>query len=48
MTALSPAVELTRELLRCPSVTPEDAGALDVLERALNAAGFACDAQNLP
>ncbi len=42
MTALSPAVELTRELLRCPSVTPEDAGALDVLERALNAAGFAC------
>ena len=42
MTALSPAVELTRDLLRCPSVTPEDAGALDVLERALNAAGFAC------
>ena len=38
---LSPAVALTRELLRCPSVTPADAGALDVLERALNAAGFA-------
>ncbi len=42
MTALSPAVALTRELLRCPSVTPLDAGALDVLERTLKAAGFAC------
>jgi succinyl-diaminopimelate desuccinylase len=43
MTALSPAVALTRELLRCPSVTPLDAGALDVLERRLTAAGFACE-----
>jgi len=43
MTAFSAAVELTRELLRCPSVTPEDAGALDVLQRALNAGGFACE-----
>jgi succinyl-diaminopimelate desuccinylase len=42
MTALSPAVALTRELLRCPSVTPADAGALDVLERALASAGFVC------
>jgi len=42
MTPLSPAVALTRELLRCPSVTPVDAGALDVLERTLKAAGFVC------
>jgi succinyl-diaminopimelate desuccinylase len=42
MTALSPAVALTRELLRCASVTPADAGALDVVERSLKAAGFAC------
>ncbi len=42
MTALSPAVALTRELLRCPSVTPVDAGALEVLERMLRSAGFAC------
>jgi succinyl-diaminopimelate desuccinylase len=37
---LSPAVSLTRDLIRCPSVTPADAGALDVLERALKSAGF--------
>src|SRR5690349_980417 len=35
-------VELTRQLVRCPSVTPEDAGALDVLQRALEPLGFAC------
>lgn len=36
----SRAIALTRELIRCPSVTPADAGALDVVERALKAAGF--------
>jgi succinyl-diaminopimelate desuccinylase len=36
------AVELTRDLIRCPSVTPEDAGALDVLQRALESLGFVC------
>ena len=35
-------VELTRDLIRCPSVTPIDAGALDVLQRALEAIGFTC------
>ena len=35
-------VELARDLIRCPSVTPEDAGALDVLERALAKGGFHC------
>jgi succinyl-diaminopimelate desuccinylase len=38
--SLSPAVSLTRDLIRCPSVTPVDAGALDVVERTLKAAGF--------
>ncbi len=43
MTELSESpVELARDLIRCPSVTPTDAGALDVLERALNRAGFEC------
>lgn len=37
---LPPALSLTRDLIRCPSVTPADAGALGVLERALKAAGF--------
>ena len=35
-------VELARGLIRCPSVTPLDAGALDVLERALKRGGFEC------
>jgi len=35
-------VELARDLLRCPSVTPADAGALGVLAAALEPLGFAC------
>ncbi len=41
MSIISP-VELARALIRCPSVTPQDAGALEVLETALAPAGFAC------
>jgi succinyl-diaminopimelate desuccinylase len=33
---------LARALIRCPSVTPADAGALDVLEAALAGLGFIC------
>ena len=35
-------VDLTARLIRCASVTPEDAGALDVVADALEEAGFAC------
>lgn len=35
-------VVLTQELVRCPSITPNDAGALDVLEAALSGLGFKC------
>ncbi len=35
-------VALARTLIRCPSVTPEDAGALDVVRAALELLGFAC------
>jgi succinyl-diaminopimelate desuccinylase len=35
-------VELTAALVRCPSVTPADAGALDILHRLLSDAGFTC------
>jgi len=35
-------VALTAELIRCPSVTPEEGGALTLLEAALSDAGFAC------
>ena len=37
------AVDLCSALIRCPSVTPEDAGALDVLRDVLAAAGFAVE-----
>ncbi|MBU1540979.1 MAG: succinyl-diaminopimelate desuccinylase [Alphaproteobacteria bacterium] len=35
-------VELTRDLIRRPSVTPADEGAMDVLERVLAGLGFHC------
>ncbi|HVV42190.1 MAG TPA: succinyl-diaminopimelate desuccinylase [Nitrobacter sp.] len=34
------ALSIARDLVRCPSVTPADAGALGVLETRLKAAGF--------
>lgn len=40
---LSPAAELARDLLRCPSVTPAEGGALALLEARLAAAGFAVE-----
>jgi succinyl-diaminopimelate desuccinylase len=36
------AVELARDLIRRPSVTPADAGAMDLVERALEGLGFNC------
>ncbi len=36
------AVELTRALIRCPSVTPKEGGALDLLEGILSELGFTC------
>lgn len=41
MTKIDP-VELSRALIRRPSVTPADEGALDVLEAALTGLGFTC------
>lgn len=35
-------VSLLQELIRCPSVTPIEGGALDLLEARLNSAGFTC------
>jgi succinyl-diaminopimelate desuccinylase len=37
---MNDALSIARDLLRCPSVTPADAGALGVLETRLKAAGF--------
>ena len=36
------AVDLTRRLIQCPSVTPEEGGALVLLEELLAGAGFVC------
>src|ERR1700752_293361 len=37
---MTDALSITRDLVRCPSVTPADAGAIGVLEKLLTAAGF--------
>src|SRR5450432_3373600 len=37
---MTDALSIARDLLRCPSVTPADAGALAVLENLLRGAGF--------
>ena len=42
MTSLSYAVDLTRRLVQCPSVTPLEAGTLDLLQAELEAFGFVC------
>ena len=36
------AVNLAQRLIRCPSVTPAEGGAIDLLEAELSAIGFAC------
>ena len=35
-------VEFTADLIRCPSVTPSEGGALDLLQRTLEGMGFTC------
>ncbi|MFC4218329.1 succinyl-diaminopimelate desuccinylase [Pseudophaeobacter arcticus] len=41
MTHIDP-VRLTADLIRCPSVTPEEGGALQLLDAVLSQAGFTC------
>jgi succinyl-diaminopimelate desuccinylase len=43
MTDPTDPVALTQALIRCPSVTPEDNGAQDVVAAALTSVGFSCD-----
>lgn len=42
MPDLKEPLELARALIKCPSVTPKDAGALDILQEALTELGFSC------
>lgn len=41
MTQIDP-VDLTAQLIRCPSVTPVEGGAMSIIENVLTAAGFEC------
>lgn len=41
--SVADVVELTRALVRCESVTPVEAGALQLLERTLGGLGFRCE-----
>ena len=43
MSAAIDVVALAQALIRCPSVTPADAGALDILADALRELGFVCE-----
>src|SRR5450432_3385177 len=40
--SLIDAINLTKELIRRPSVTPADAGAMDIVETTVAGLGFAC------
>ena len=40
--ALVDPVALTADLIRCPSVTPVEGGALQLLQQLLSSAGFDC------
>ena len=37
-------IALTQDLIRRPSVTPADEGAMDIVQRTLEGLGFACRA----
>jgi succinyl-diaminopimelate desuccinylase len=41
--ACSPELALLEQLIRCPSVTPDDAGCQDILAAELEALGFHCE-----
>jgi len=42
MTKYSPAITLLSDLIKCPSITPIDAGVLDLVEAFLTPLGFVC------
>jgi succinyl-diaminopimelate desuccinylase len=43
MAGIPDPVELSQALVRCPSVTPENAGVLDLLQKTLEGIGFVCE-----
>ncbi len=43
MSGVDPVIDLAKELIRRPSVTPDDAGCQDIIARRLDQAGFAME-----
>ncbi|HEY7978319.1 MAG TPA: succinyl-diaminopimelate desuccinylase [Rhizomicrobium sp.] len=41
------AIALSQDLIRCPSVTPKDEGAIAIVEKALSGLGFTCKRMRL-
>ena len=39
-------LKLARELIRCSSITPKDAGAINILAKKLKSLGFKCQMMN--
>ena len=39
-------LKLAKELIRCPSITPKDAGAINLLVKNLKSLGFKCQIMN--
>ena len=39
-------LKLAKELIRCPSITPKDAGAINLLAKNLKSLGFKCQIMN--
>lgn len=40
---MNDVVNLLRALIRCPSITPVDAGAMDIVQNELARLGFVCE-----
>jgi succinyl-diaminopimelate desuccinylase len=45
MASVPNVIELSQQLIRCPSITPIEGGALDLLEKILSGLGFTCHRQ---
>ena len=39
-------IKLAKELIRCPSITPKDVGAINILAKKLHSLGFKCQLMN--
>lgn len=45
-TKISSVIELAKELISCPSITPNDTGCLKIISNRLNCVGFECESMH--